>query len=107
MFDNGHMNDRRQPPHVRQWRAVLNEHWPDKPAQFRLRDDKLLVRVRIVWDEFGEEFVDGNAVKWDSTHVYVEIDDRRLATNGVWLKPLDVYRRTPRDGRRSGDTPAP
>lgn len=62
---------------------------------YRRRDDPLPVRARVIWDEFGEEFVEGQAVRWDSTHVYVEIDDRRLTTNGVWLKPSDVYRRTP------------
>lgn len=85
------MGDRR-PPHVEVWRNVLNEHWPGAPASYRRRDNPLPVRARIVWQEFGEEYLDGLAVRWDSAHVYVEIDDRRLMTNGVWLKPLDVYR---------------
>jgi hypothetical protein len=76
------------------WRAVLNEHWPEQPASLRRRDKTLPVRARIVWEEFGEEFVEGVAAKWNSSHVYVEINDRRLNANGVWLKPHDIYRRT-------------
>jgi hypothetical protein len=89
------MVDLTQPAHVQKRRKVLNEHWPATPAALRSRDRSLPVRVRIVWEEHGEEFIDGSAARWDADHVYVEIIDERLATNGVWVKPSDVYRRSP------------
>jgi hypothetical protein len=87
--------ERAQPAHVQKRRKVLNEHWPASPTLLRTRDRSIPVRVRVVWEEYGEEFIDGSAMRWDADHVYVEIIDGRLATNGVWVKPSDVYRRSP------------
>jgi hypothetical protein len=85
-----------QPPHVLAWRQVLNMHWPPRPKAFELREPGIPVRVRIVWDLDGEEYLDGVARRWDDGHVYVEINDQtRLQGNGVWVKPQDVYRRSP------------
>ncbi len=88
------MSRRSQPPHVLQQRAVLNMHWPSRPASFR-DHDPIAVTVRIVWDRDGEEYVAGEAIRWDAHHVYVRINDVRCDGNGVWLKPADVYRRLP------------
>jgi hypothetical protein len=93
-----------QPPHVLAWRDVLNMHWPPEPTVFRRRDKGIAVRVRIVWDRDGEEYVEGVATRWDADHVYVEVIDKRLQGNGVWVKPCDVYRRSPKPavgGRQS------
>ena len=81
--------------HIPEWCDVLNKHWPPRPAEFRNRDRGIEVRVRIVWDGNGEEYVEGLATRWDADHVYVEVRDTRLEGNGVWVKPCDVYRRSP------------
>jgi hypothetical protein len=93
--------DRDQPAHVLALRAVLNMHWPPKPAEFRHRENGITVRVRIVWDRDGEEYVEGVATRWDTDHVYVEIRDKRLQGKGVWVKPCDVYRASPESVRRT------
>lgn len=81
--------------HVPEWSDVLNMHWPPKPAQVARHRPGIPVRVRIVWDGDGEEYVEGTATRWDADHVYVEVRDTRLSGNGVWVKPSDVYRRSP------------
>ncbi len=64
--------------------------------------------ARLVFEGEGEAWLAGHAVRWDATHVYVEIDDARLGSNGVWLKPADVYRAAPDepDDDSSGDSMA-
>lgn len=88
------MNDRPQPPHVLRWQSVLNEHWPARPGRFKDRSPEVAVRVRVVWERDGKEYIDGHAVRWDGEHIYVRIRDTtgRLPGQGVWVKPSDVYR---------------
>ncbi|WP_166354915.1 hypothetical protein [Phytoactinopolyspora limicola] len=74
---------------------VLNMHWPADPAAFPIHDPGLAVRVRLVWEHDGETFIEGWAIKWDASHVYVAVEDHRLDRSGVWVKPHDVYRRHP------------
>lgn len=64
------MADRRQPPHVRVWQSVLNEHWPADPLRFRNRDDPRPVHARVVFDRDGETWLEGRALRWDDTHVW-------------------------------------
>lgn len=64
-------------------RKVLNEHWPARPASIKERARSIPVRARIVWTECGEEWLDGDAKRWDADHAYVEIVDQPLSTNGV------------------------
>lgn len=99
MFHSRAMGGRSQPPHVQQWRDVLNTHWPDNPRDFTVQPTPRRVRVRIVWgDEHGvagEVWLAGTATRWDTTHVYVRDDSGgRLAGQGVWVKPIDVYQAT-------------
>jgi hypothetical protein len=94
MFENAAMHDR-QPEHVERWQTVLNQHWPTSPVSIKDRDRSIPVRARIVWARDGEEYRDGVATRWDADHVYVEIVDARLRSSGCWLKPSDVYRRSP------------
>lgn len=63
------------------------------PRAFRDRP-VVPVRVRVVWETDGEEYLYGEAIRWDDHHVYVRIRDTtsRLANQGIWLKPHDVYR---------------
>jgi hypothetical protein len=84
-----------QPPHVLVRQEVLNMHWPPKPAELRTGEPAIPVRVRIVWKRDGEEYMEGMATRWDADHVYVEVRDKRLQGNGLWVKPCDVYRRSP------------
>lgn len=91
---NGTAPERRQPPHVQRWQAVLNEHWPRRPRNYRDQHPTVPVRVRVVWETDGEEYLYGEAIRWDADHVYVRVRDitGRLAGQGVWVKPHDVYR---------------
>lgn len=93
------MSSRAQPPHVLRRRQVLNMHWPPKPAGFR-DHEPIPVIARVIWAGDGEEFLPGEALRWDAHHVYVRIDDPRCEGNGVWLKPADVYRCLPSEPGR-------
>lgn len=86
------------PRYTSQHQAVLNERWPPDPGNRRRMPrhdlDGIPVRVRVVWERDGEEWIDGVARRWDAEHVYVEcLDERRLSGNGVWVAPSDVQRR--------------
>ena len=48
--------------------------------------------MRLVWDT-GDEWHDGSARRWWQRHVWVELDDRRLGTVGVWVEAGDVLGR--------------
>lgn len=74
---------------------ILNIHWPAEPQAFSERTPSIPVRVRLVWEHDGEAFVEGWATKWDAAHVHVMIEDERTERSGVWVKPHDVYRRSP------------
>jgi hypothetical protein len=97
MFYRVGMSDSGQPPHVRQWRDVLNRHVPDDPGSYRDRPNPRRVRVRVVWVDdrgaVGEEWLTGTMTRWDGSHMYVQVDDSggRLPGRGVWVKPVDVY----------------
>ena len=81
-------------PAPRPPQAVLNYSPPPPEVMGRLRDvDEILVRVRIVWEHDGEQLLEGVARRWWQSHVYVELDDRRLRTTGVWVPAADVRRR--------------
>jgi len=88
------------PPDRSKWQRARNEHWPfvDRDGQRHARgvpDQKnpIPVRVRVVWDRDGEEWIDGGARRWTQTAVLVTFDDHRLQVGGVWVVPSDVERR--------------
>lgn len=87
--------EHQKPPHLLREQEILNYHWPRQPRSFRNHEPGIPVRARLFWQRDGEEFVDGVARRWDAHHVYVELKDTRSRGNGVWLKPQDVYRRSP------------
>ncbi|NED95835.1 hypothetical protein G1H11_10970 [Phytoactinopolyspora alkaliphila] len=89
------MEDRERPPHLKHEQAILNHHWPSRPRDYALHEPGIAVRVRLIWERDGEQFIEGVARRWDADHVYVELKDTRSQANGVWLKPQDVYRRSP------------
>ena len=74
--------------------AVLNWSSPP-PAEMRTLHNhaQIPVSVRILWEGDGEQLLDGTASRWWQHHVYVEVDDRRLRTTGVWVAAADVRRR--------------
>lgn len=51
------------------------------------------VVARLRWSVDGEELHDGRATAWTERLVLVELVDRRLGVNGVWLDLNDVRRR--------------
>lgn len=101
------MFDRRQPPHVRAWQRILNDAIPIGAESYK-RHQPIPVLVRVVWEDDGEEWLDGEATRWDADHVYVElwrgrVPDPRQMTTGVWVRPADVRRhaQSPADSNRS------
>lgn len=74
----------------RYWQAIRNEE-PARPS-FRNRPP-VAVRIRIEWDDDGEEWVDATATRqgFDGA-IYAEIRDRRCSTLGAWFQPEDVRR---------------
>ncbi|NDL57005.1 hypothetical protein [Phytoactinopolyspora mesophila] len=74
---------------------ILNCHWPAHPAMLVEQEHAVPVRVRVAFARDGECFIEGWAKRWDYSHVLVAIDDPRVESNEIWLKPHDVYRRMP------------
>lgn len=60
----------------------------DKPAR-----TKLPVRASLVWEQDGEEWKDGQALRLDAAGpaIFVELQDKRCKFTGVWLDPNDVW----------------
>jgi hypothetical protein len=77
---------------------VLNESWPFKDAKGRHArgiDDQpagnqraCLVRVELEQD--GEVILPGRATRWNSSHVYVIVNDQRVPRQAVWVRAHDV-----------------
>ena len=81
--------------HRGDWQAILNARdVPPLRAQ-TIAADPIPVRVRIVWERDGLEFLDAVATGWTSRLVLVDLDDRRARLRAVWLDPSDVRRRRP------------
>lgn len=61
------------------------------PAR-RLPDRRPIpVRARIVWENDGEEWVDGDALRLDpGVAIFVQFADPRCKFTGIWLSPDDV-----------------
>lgn len=71
------------------WQSILNALTArDKPARA-----KIPVRARLVWEQDGEEWKAGNALRLDSDGpaIFVELQDKRCKFTGVWLNPNDVW----------------
>lgn len=79
----------------RSWQTVLNQTWPPEPRTLRNRPEPIPVIVRVHWEHDGEEHLPGLATRWDPHHVYVELDDRRLAITGIWVAPDQIVQRRP------------
>lgn len=84
---------------ARSQQAVENESWPQRDSHgfhargLHDRPHPIDVRVRIVWAIAGEQIIEGRALRWNRSHVYVVFADTRLATQGVWVLARDVRRR--------------
>lgn len=72
----------------RYWQTIRNQE-PARPS-FQNRPP-VAVRVRVAWENDGEEWVDATATRrgFDGA-IYVEIRDRRCSTLGAWFRPGDV-----------------
>jgi hypothetical protein len=70
---------------------VLNDTGTRMPT--RRLDPPVLVTVRIVWEDDGEEHVDTMALGWTRRDVYVRLPDPRYQFIAVWLDAADVRRR--------------
>ena len=74
--------------HLRNRYAVPTRYTPARyPA------GPIPVTVRLDWSRDEIEYRDGRAMAWTRTLVLVELVDRRLGENGVWLDLNDVRRR--------------
>jgi hypothetical protein len=77
------------------WQRVLNARFPPHARRLEDRAEPVRGEARAVWERDGEEWVPGVAVRWDRQHVLVRLNDRRLASVGVWLSPGDFRRVDP------------
>jgi hypothetical protein len=80
-------------PHRYRRQRVLNERFPRDARDIPDQRHPIPVRARVVWERDGEEWVDGDATRWTDRVVFVELDDPRHATFGVWVVLGDVRRR--------------
>lgn len=92
-------------------RQFLRNRWavPRRYTPCRYPAGPVPVRVRLDWSVDGVEYRDARAMAWTRRLVLVEIVDRRLGINGVWLAAEDVRRwsgerHSTGDGR-AGDVP--
>ena len=74
------------------WQRHLNEQWPPKPDATELHEPGIPVVVRVVWAHDGETLLDGTAIRWTRSEVFVRIRDPRCAILGVWVPARDVRR---------------
>lgn len=76
-----------------QW--ILNEVWPFRDSSGphargisdKLAEEQVDVVARVVFQDDGETYLQGRAVRWtdDFTHVCISISDLRIRTGLVWL----------------------
>lgn len=103
---NGYAYDDYPASRLARAQKVLNEDWPyrddkgrhargigDEPA-----DAQHPITVRLVFEDDGEVFLPGTAVRWtrrprDQAHVYAAVSDPRLPSFCVWVRAGDVTRR--------------
>jgi len=62
------------------------------PATWTTAPAPIAVIIRIVWELDGEMWLPGLATRWTRQIVYVEIDDARKRTTGIWVDAGDVRR---------------
>ena len=62
------------------------------PARFQRNRERIPVQARLVWENDGEEWVNGLALRLDTTDgaIFVEFQDARKRFTGAWLLPDDV-----------------
>jgi hypothetical protein len=75
------------------WQTITNERFPRDARSIPNQRNPISVRVRVVWERDGEEWIDGDATRWTDRVVFVTFGDRRLSTIGVWVVPGEVRRR--------------
>jgi hypothetical protein len=63
------------------------------PAFWHTPAEPIGVLVRVEWELDGSMWLPGRATRWTSEVVYVEFDDTRKRTTGVWVNAADVRRR--------------
>jgi hypothetical protein len=74
------------------WQTLTNARpIPTRSAQ-RDIDPPARVRVRLAWEQDGEESRDTTAVAWAGRDFLVRLDDRRVQIQWVWLTRADVER---------------
>ena len=91
-------------PPERRWQSVRNEVWPYLNDEGQPTADprwgpvdhispRVPVEARIVFEHDGQVILEGRVARWANGCTYVEVNDRRLQTRGVWLADGDVRRR--------------
>ena len=90
------MNDYGIPHNADRFQDILNQSWPpaEIARELKNRDDAIDVRVRVVFDPDGEQWLEGIARRWWQQHVCVECDDPRLRIRYLRVDAADVKRRS-------------
>jgi hypothetical protein len=62
------------------------------PPTWHTPREPIAVIVRVEWETDGAIWLPGRATRWTREVVYVEFDDTRKRTTGVWVEAADVRR---------------
>ena len=76
-----------------QWQAITNDR--EIPARRPQREfpNPIPVRVRLIWERDGAEFIDTTALGWARQLVRVQVHDRRSRSAVAWVHAEHVQRR--------------
>ena len=78
----------------------LNVSWPlrDKNGWHArgIEDQRnpIEVNVRVLWPDETDELLPARATRWNKSHVFCVVSDRRIERPGIWVLARDVKRRT-------------
>jgi hypothetical protein len=69
--------------------VIVNSTGAKEPRR-RLEPPPVPIRVRILWDRDGEEWIETVALGWTGREVHVRMSDPRYRLRAVWLDAADV-----------------
>ncbi|QDP95284.1 hypothetical protein FOE78_04605 [Microlunatus elymi] len=72
---------------------VTNQEWPPDPiARYFPRRKPIAVQARVDFENDGEVWLPGEAIRWVRPVVFVRLDDKRIDGFGLWVPASDVRR---------------
>lgn len=100
---NGYLYSEYPAVRARGRQKVKNEAWPQrkdgigqavgKEFEDKPHDQQVDVQVRAVFEDDGETWLDGRAIRWNRAYVCVYVTDARLSSPYLWVRAKDIRRR--------------